>query len=169
MILQSLELADRVDIKPSDTQDIYIHCDHPQVPKDETNLAYRAAKLMCDVFPDVHANYGGVSIRMEKNIPVVRLNSCSGELVGIPNIFSPNGDGVNDELLVFTTLPDIDLFQVYDRWGNELFKTSDKSIGWDGNLGNETKQPNTYVYRIVFTCPSNNEQVQLIGDVTLVR
>ena len=88
MILQSLELADRVDIKPSDTQDIYIHCDHPQVPKDETNLAYRAAKLMCDVFPDVHANYGGVSIRMEKNIPVAAgLAGGSGNaaavLVGI--------------------------------------------------------------------------------------
>ena len=88
MILQSLELADRVDIKPSDTQDIYIHCDHPQVPKDETNLAYRAAKLMCDVFPDVHANYGGVSIKMEKNIPVAAgLAGGSGNaaavLVGI--------------------------------------------------------------------------------------
>ena len=43
---------------------------HPQVPRDETNLAYRAAKLMCDVFPETYANYGGVSIKIEKNIPV---------------------------------------------------------------------------------------------------
>lgn len=88
MILQSIELADRLDIKPSDTQDIYIHCDHPQVPTDETNLAYRAAQLMCDVFPDVYANYGGVSIKIEKNIPVAAgLAGGSGNaaavLVGI--------------------------------------------------------------------------------------
>ncbi|MEL6496573.1 MAG: 4-(cytidine 5'-diphospho)-2-C-methyl-D-erythritol kinase [Cyanobacteria bacterium J06623_7] len=70
MIMQSVELADRIDIQSSDTQDIYIYCDHPQVPQDETNLAYRAAKLMCDVFPEMHANYGGVSIRITKNIPV---------------------------------------------------------------------------------------------------
>lgn len=70
MILQSIELADRIDIQPSDTQNIYIYCDHPQVPTDKSNLAYRAARLMCDAFPDVYANYGGVSIRITKNIPV---------------------------------------------------------------------------------------------------
>lgn len=70
MILQSIELADRIDILAGDTEDITIFCDHPQVPTDETNLAYRAAKLMCDTFPDVYANYGGVKIAIEKNIPV---------------------------------------------------------------------------------------------------
>ena len=70
MILQSIELADRIDIQPSDTEDIYIYCEHPQVPTDETNLAYRAARLMCDTFPEVYANYGGVGIRIQKNIPV---------------------------------------------------------------------------------------------------
>ena len=70
MILQSIELADRVDIRPSDRENIYVYCDHPQVPTDETNLAYRAARLMCDTFPDVYANYGGVGIRITKNIPV---------------------------------------------------------------------------------------------------
>jgi 4-diphosphocytidyl-2-C-methyl-D-erythritol kinase len=70
MILQSIELADRIELKSSDTQKIHVYCNHPQVPTDETNLAYRAAKLMCDAFPDVYANYGGVSIRIEKNIPV---------------------------------------------------------------------------------------------------
>ena len=88
MIMQSVELADRIDIKPSDTQNIYIYCDHPEVPKDKTNLAYRAAELMCDTFPDMYANYGGVSISIEKNIPVAAgLAGGSGNaaavLVGI--------------------------------------------------------------------------------------
>ena len=88
MILQSVELADRIDIKPSNTEDIYIYCDHPQVPTDKTNLAYRAAELMCNLFPQMYANYGGVSIRIEKNIPVAAgLAGGSGNaaavLVGI--------------------------------------------------------------------------------------
>lgn len=88
MILQSVELADQIDIQSSDTQNIYISCDHPQVPTDETNLAYRAAQLMCNVFPEVHANYGGVSIKIHKRIPVAAgLAGGSGNaaavLVGI--------------------------------------------------------------------------------------
>ena len=70
MILQSIELADRIDLKASDRENITIYCDNPQVPTDQTNLAYRAAQLMCDTFPDVYANYGGIDIRITKNLPV---------------------------------------------------------------------------------------------------
>ena len=70
MILQSIELADVIDLKPNDTQAITLHCNHPQVPLDETNLAYRAAKLMCKTFPDTYANYGGVDITIAKHLPV---------------------------------------------------------------------------------------------------
>ncbi|NES83500.1 MAG: hybrid sensor histidine kinase/response regulator, partial [Moorea sp. SIO2B7] len=42
----SIELADRIDIRPNSTQKICIHCNHPEVPLDETNLAYKAAKLL---------------------------------------------------------------------------------------------------------------------------
>ena len=88
MILQSIELADIVDIQPSDTEDICIQCEHPQVPDNETNLAYRAAELMCQSFPEMYANYGGVAIRIKKNIPVAAgLAGGSGNaaavLVGI--------------------------------------------------------------------------------------
>ena len=93
MILQSVELADIIDIQPSDTQDIYIHCDHPEVPGDRTNLAYRAAELMCETFPEEYANYGGVAIRITKNIPVAAgLAGGSGNaaavLVGIDLIWN---------------------------------------------------------------------------------
>ena len=88
MVLQSIELADIVDIQTSDTQDIYLQCEHPEVPANETNLAYRAAALMCRSFPEIHANYGGVAIRIKKNIPVAAgLAGGSGNaaavLVGI--------------------------------------------------------------------------------------
>ncbi len=70
MILQTIELADIIDLKAKDTQEITLHCNHPQVPTDETNLAYRAAQLMCQSFADSYANYGGVDITIAKNLPV---------------------------------------------------------------------------------------------------
>ncbi len=70
MILQSIELADVIDLKSNDTQGITLHCNHSQVPVDETNLAYRAAQLMCTTFADSYANYGGVDITIAKNLPV---------------------------------------------------------------------------------------------------
>jgi len=88
MIMQSVALADRIDLKPSNTQGTYISCNHPLVPENETNLAYRAAKLMSKTFADQYDNYGGVSIKIQKNIPVAAgLAGGSGNaaavLVGI--------------------------------------------------------------------------------------
>lgn len=70
MILQSIELADQVDIRAIGSQTIQVHCDHPQVPVDQTNLAYRAVELMSQQFPDCWAQFGGVEITIKKNIPV---------------------------------------------------------------------------------------------------
>jgi 4-diphosphocytidyl-2-C-methyl-D-erythritol kinase len=50
MILQSIDLADKIDLRPIGTDAIRIHCAHPQVPQDQSNLAYRAAELMVNSF-----------------------------------------------------------------------------------------------------------------------
>jgi 4-diphosphocytidyl-2-C-methyl-D-erythritol kinase len=70
MILQSVELADYIDLEPNGTDLISLHCDSPQVPLDSTNLAYKAVELLKQEFPDRFANFGGVDITIEKNIPV---------------------------------------------------------------------------------------------------
>ena len=70
MILQSIDLADVIDLHANGTDNIRLHCDHRQVPLDKTNLAYRAAQLMINQFPDAFAKFGGVDIEIEKRIPV---------------------------------------------------------------------------------------------------
>lgn len=69
-IFQSIDLTDKIDLRASGTDNIYVHCNHPQVPSDRTNLAYWAAELMKGEFPDAFAKYGGVDITIEKHIPV---------------------------------------------------------------------------------------------------
>ena len=46
MILQSIDLADKIELRAISTDTIRVHCDNPQVPADKSNLAYRAAELM---------------------------------------------------------------------------------------------------------------------------
>jgi 4-diphosphocytidyl-2-C-methyl-D-erythritol kinase len=70
MILQSIELADQIDLHGISTDTIRVHCDNAQVPQDASNLAYKAAELMTKEFPDVFARLGGVEIIIKKRIPV---------------------------------------------------------------------------------------------------
>ncbi|WP_309732677.1 4-(cytidine 5'-diphospho)-2-C-methyl-D-erythritol kinase [Chamaesiphon sp. OTE_75_metabat_556] len=70
MVLQSIDLADQIDLRPLNTNAICLHCDHPEVPQDHTNLAYQAAALMAKNFSDAFSKCGGVDITIEKRIPV---------------------------------------------------------------------------------------------------
>lgn len=70
MVLQSVNLVDHIELRAVGTDQIHVHCDHPEVPSDKTNLAYRAAALMANQFPDDFAKYGGVEITINKRIPV---------------------------------------------------------------------------------------------------
>lgn len=70
MVLQSIDLADRIEVRSNGIDDFRIHCDHPQVPLDNKNLAYRAAELLKSQFPKAFAQYGGAEITIDKRIPV---------------------------------------------------------------------------------------------------
>jgi 4-diphosphocytidyl-2-C-methyl-D-erythritol kinase len=66
MILQSIDLCDRVDIRKIDIDAIQVLCNNPEVPCDRTNLAYKAAALLQETFPSV----GGMEIAIDKRIPM---------------------------------------------------------------------------------------------------
>lgn len=90
----------------------------------------------------------------------------------VPNVFSPNGDGLNDVFNVFVS-EDIQLrsMNIYNRWGNEVFKsqaTLDGLKAWDGLFQGVMLNPDVFVYRIYYLDEFDREQV-LIGDVTLVK
>jgi 4-diphosphocytidyl-2-C-methyl-D-erythritol kinase len=70
MVLQSIALADQIEVRANGTDQMRVFCDHPQVPNDSSNLAYRAAALMATHFPQVYNRYGGVDITIHKKIPV---------------------------------------------------------------------------------------------------
>ena len=66
MVMQTVSLSDLVHVQKNGTQEIRLTSTSDSIPLDERNLAYKAAKLMADKFPQVK----GVDIHIEKNIPV---------------------------------------------------------------------------------------------------
>lgn len=70
MVMQSIELADRVTVRATRDRGIHLTCDNAEVPQDETNLAYKAAALMQKLYPEAAAKHGGIAIEIAKQIPM---------------------------------------------------------------------------------------------------
>jgi gliding motility-associated-like protein len=87
----------------------------------------------------------------------------------MPNAFSPNGDGKNDvvkPLLVGYT--QLNYFRIFNRWGQQVFATSNTELGWNGAYKNDASPIGTY-YWIVSADDINGKEVVKKGDLTLLR
>jgi len=91
------------------------------------------------------------------------------------NVFSPNGDKINDVFYIQSPL-DLDVqinsFRVFDRWGNLVFDKNSPSVnstsdGWDGYFNQKPVLPGVYVFTIEYTL--RGERQNLIGQVNLIR
>lgn len=95
----------------------------------------------------------------------------------IPNVFSPNDDGTNDNLIirpidgqVFDYLE----MRIYDRWGELVFfddqlQSADDSSFWDGSFNGSKLNPGVYVYIVKVKLSSSLQEEVLVGDVTLIK
>ncbi|MEO1624082.1 MAG: PKD domain-containing protein [Bacteroidota bacterium] len=99
------------------------------------------------------------------------LQACPPELINMPNIFTPNDDGVNDILKIVASpaIETIKSFTIYDRWGAQVFSTNDINAGWDGRLRGVPAHKGVYVYLIEAECPIDGSLIFRSGDVTLLR
>lgn len=86
--------------------------------------------------------------------------------VYIPNAFSPNDDGVNDQFRIYAedgSIEQVDL-SIYDRWGARLAT----GMEWDGRVAGEPVNPGVYVYMAKLTMDDGAERV-LSGAVMVVK
>jgi len=90
----------------------------------------------------------------------------------MPNAFTPNNDGLNDELIpvgIFKGVNDY-YFSVWNRWGDRIFETEDFNTGWNGQRNNsgEFAPPGMYSFIINYTNNFGKPEV-LKGHITLIR
>ena len=89
-------------------------------------------------------------------------------IVFAPNAFSPDGNGLNDTFEVKGRYINSFDLQIFNRWGELLFQSVDKNIGWDGTSKGAPMPNGTYVYRANITDFMGNKIVKS-GSVVLIR
>ncbi len=89
--------------------------------------------------------------------------------IWVPNVFTPNGDGLNDVFRVLGNLGRIQGFglSIYNRWGERIFHTSDKMQGWDGLHKGGKALMGTYVYMLEYSF--EGKPFLLKGNFVLIR
>jgi gliding motility-associated-like protein len=90
----------------------------------------------------------------------------------VPNAFTPDGDGINDYFGPKGTGIELNSFEmyVYDRWGEEIYKTNNMDEPWDGKVRSSSADAQQGVYSwLVFVKALNGKSHKFIGHVTLVR
>jgi gliding motility-associated-like protein len=102
-------------------------------------------------------------------VEVVLLSACLPPYIFVPNAFTPDGDGLNDRLLVHGSTIDELYFAIYDRWGERVYETYDpQHDGWDGTFRNRQLPADVYGYYLEVGC-FNQETYQEKGNITLLR
>ncbi|MBL7754336.1 MAG: gliding motility-associated C-terminal domain-containing protein, partial [Chitinophagaceae bacterium] len=105
----------------------------------------------------------------ERDTVYIEEGPCC-DIAFIPNAFSPNGDGSNDEFKVMTTAGVILIqLEVRDRWGKKVWSTNDYRRGWDGTFEGRDSGVDTYYYILRYTCTRDGKTYTKKGDVTLIR
>jgi gliding motility-associated-like protein len=93
----------------------------------------------------------------------------------VPNVFSPNSDGLNDAFTVYSgpAVMEVSKFLVFDRWGelvfeNHHFQPNDLEIGWDGTFKGEQMKPAVFTWfaEVLFI---DGETKKAEGGVSLLR
>jgi gliding motility-associated-like protein len=89
--------------------------------------------------------------------------------VFFPRAFTPNGDGNNDEFLFKgAAVENFDLI-IFDRWGQEVYRTRSELMPWDGTINGSPASEGVYVYRLQVKVLDKPEVKKYIGSVHLYR
>ncbi len=120
------------------------------------------------------------------SIMVIDINGCiltdqitifvdKVQRVFIPNTFTPNQDGLNDNLIIFggSDVKIIHSFKIYNRWGANLFSATnfppnDPEFAWDGTFRGEELNPGVYLYFAEIEFVDGRKEI-LAGDITLIK
>ncbi|MDC0015328.1 gliding motility-associated C-terminal domain-containing protein [Flavobacteriales bacterium] len=95
-------------------------------------------------------------------------DSCDDTYLFVPNIFSPDGNGVNDILFVDgKNIQQVQLM-IYNRWGNLVFQSNSVAEGWDGNFKGKPVNQGVFVY-IVTGRFKDGKDFDQKGTITLIR
>ena len=86
----------------------------------------------------------------------------------IPNVFTPDGDNINDTFEHYVLKTPAYRLVIYDRWGREVFSSTDPFVQWDGRTNNQEVPPGVYYYFINGT-DCRGQPITFKGTGSLLR
>jgi len=105
-----------------------------------------------------------------KAVDTITVDVITGTTIFIPNVFTPNDDGVNDQFKIYGDLSNINYFDmvVFDRWGEKVYESNDPNFEWFGAYKGQPAPTGVYVYvaSMVFNDGSRKEYK---GSLTLLK
>ena len=110
----------------------------------------------------------GDCIRVDSVFIKVEEWTCDDRSIGVPTAFSPNENNWDDQLYIYGA-DDLEIeWIIFDRWGNEVFKSNDVSIGWDGSFRGERMSSAVFHFVLKVKC-LDGHYYQKEGNITLMR
>ena len=87
----------------------------------------------------------------------------------VPNVFTPNGDGVNDQLNVI--YENIESFEGYiaNRWGEVIFEWTSLDGGWNGRTKSGKESPTGTYYYVIHAIGADGVDYEITGHLRLIR
>lgn len=157
----------------------------PNTPLEFTNLSTGATRYLWD-FGDgststnkdethVYQKDGYYTVCLtawnEYNCPDTACKQVRGlviPLVDVPTGFSPNGDGINDFVYVKGYGISKMTFRIFNRWGEKVFESTDKSVGWDGRYKGVIQEMEVYGYTLSVDFFDGSKTFKK-GNITLLK
>ena len=101
------------------------------------------------------------------SVPVSGTTFSSKEIF-VPNVFTPNGDGKNDVLLVYGNYVSSIQFRIFNQWGQLIFISRNISTGWDGTYSGQQQPVGVYAYTLQVVL-QDGTIVNKKGSINLIR
>jgi gliding motility-associated-like protein len=114
---------------------------------------------------DVTNNCGRAS---DTIIVMEKIDGCECSLF-VPSAFTPNGDGKNDLVKIFSNCPATGELLIYNRWGQLVYQTNDLQRGWNGIYHNVPQMAGVYVYYVTYKYVFRPENFTKKGTFVLIR
>ena len=92
----------------------------------------------------------------------------TGFSIQIPNVFTPNKDGVNDFFDIKQTGVSEYSIAIFNRWGQTVYSSNDLSKPWDGTINGIDAVEGVYYY-VIDILDTKNRERKYKGDLTLIR
>ena len=135
--------------------------DNPNIPNPRATPKQTSTYTLAATSPDGCVQSRSVTI-------TVIIPECAEPYIFLPNAFTPNGDGKNDELCLRSNIVATMSLIIFNRWGEKVFETRNQSTCWDGRYKGKLLNPDVYGYYLTVDC-INGEKFNKKGNITILR